>query len=333
MKNAPRPVAVRFLYTVSRLYLNRPGNGSHLIILNYHRIRPDEPFSSRFDDGVFGPTRSEFAAHMEWMTGQYRILSLQELVTCGAEGRIPKRSALVTFDDGYADNYTRAYPVLKALGIPAILFIPSNLIETRSLGWWDLIAYLVKNSSTDSIRFDGERIEVGRNGKQAIAALQTKFHGYDILRIAGAIRELSERSGVEVPRRELQDAELLTWEQIREMHSNGIGIGSHTHNHCVLSALDADAQKREMEESKAMLESRLRSKVATIAYPVGSSGCYTGETKAIARKLGYEAAFPYNTGLNRLSDIDMFDLKRVGNENDLKYFIAQLMKYYLFDRN
>ncbi len=333
MKNAPRAVAVRFLYAVSRCSVDRLLNGAHLIVLNYHRIRPDEEFSARFDDGVFGPTLSQFAAQMEWMAGRYRILSLQELVTCGTEGRSPKRSALVTFDDGYVDNYTRAYPVLKALGIPAIFFIPSNLIETRSLGWWDLIAYLVKNSSTDSIRFDGERIEVGRDRKQAIAVLQAKFHGYDILRIAGAIRELSERCRVEVPQRDLQDAELLTWEQIREMHSNGIGIGSHTHNHCVLSALDVDDQRREMEESKAMLESRLRSRVATIAYPVGSNGCFTGETKAIARKLGYEAAFSYNTGLNRLNDIDMFDLKRVGNENDLESFVAHLMKYYLFDRN
>lgn len=328
-----RAVATWFLSGTSRLSVDRLLSGAHLVVLNYHRIRPDEDFSARFDDGVFGPTRSQFAAQMEWMADRYRMLSLGELVTDGPSNRIPKRSALVTFDDGYVDNYTNAYPVLKEFGIPAIFFIPSNLIETRSLGWWDIIAYLLKNTSAAFIRFDGDRIEVRSNRMQAIVTLQKRFRNFDIDRVVDAIRELSEQCAVEVPSSALQGAELLTWEQIREMHSNGIDIGSHGHNHYVLSALDARIQKREMEQSKAMLESRLNGKVVSIAFPVGEKGCFTGETKGAARQLGYKAAFSLNTGLNRLSDIDMFDVKRVGIPNRMNEFSAQLMKYYLFNRN
>lgn len=113
-----------------------------LTVLNYHRI--DDPFHDGFDN--FRPnvsaTPSDFAAQMDYVSQKYNVISGTELAAFIKGGcQLPARAAVITFDDGYYDNYTSAYPILKARNLPAIIFLATDFIGTRKPFFWDLIAY------------------------------------------------------------------------------------------------------------------------------------------------------------------------------------------------
>ena len=113
-----------------------------LTVLNYHRI--DDPFHNGLD--TFRPnisaTPSDFATQMDYVSQKYNVISGTELIAFIKDGRqLPARAAIITFDDGYYDNYTNAYPILKARNLRAIIFLATDFIGTCKPFFWDLIAY------------------------------------------------------------------------------------------------------------------------------------------------------------------------------------------------
>lgn len=99
----------------------------------YHRVCPDDQYTP----SDYAVRVSDFRHQMEYMLSQgYRAVSLEEFVH-GLSGRDASREKriLVTFDDGYRDNYTQAFPILRALGIPAVIFLVADL--SRRTNWWD----------------------------------------------------------------------------------------------------------------------------------------------------------------------------------------------------
>lgn len=88
----------------------------------------------------------------------------------------------------------------------------------------------------------------------------------------------------------LDGAELMTWEQIREIESYGLTIGAHSMTHRRLAALSIEEQTFEISESKHFIEERLGHAVDTFAYPFGSKLDFTTDTERIVRESGYDAA-------------------------------------------
>ncbi|MFZ3047787.1 MAG: tetratricopeptide repeat protein, partial [Desulfatirhabdiaceae bacterium] len=121
----------------------------------------------------------------------------------------------------------------------------------------------------------------------------------------------SEHCEVDLPEAELQDQEILTWNEIREMANNQIAIGSHTHTHRVLSTIDAGAQKEEMILSKLIIEQNVGQPVFSISYPVGEQRFITRETAKIAAECGYFLGFTTNTGINDWKYIQSHAVKRI----------------------
>ncbi|OGG59263.1 hypothetical protein A3C86_02455 [Candidatus Kaiserbacteria bacterium RIFCSPHIGHO2_02_FULL_49_16] len=98
-------------------------------ILMYHSISESDYFAS--------VKPSEFKRQMSYLAGKkIPVISLAELVRRLKTGESMNGSAVITFDDGYRDNYTAAFPVLKKYGLPATIFVTTNLIgkkDTRGL--------------------------------------------------------------------------------------------------------------------------------------------------------------------------------------------------------
>lgn len=282
-----------------------------LVIFNYHRIR-GEAGEAAFDDGVFGPTAVKFREEMSWLKRHTRILSEGELVDAVKSGkRLGGISTMVTFDDGYRDNYDLAYPILRDLKIPAIFFIPTGHIESRELGWWDIAAYLVKRTKLKQFSFRGKQYDLNEGAPPVIGALVESLKLLPSVEVPGFLAELSAACDVPMPARELQDRELMTWEQIREVSSHGITIGSHTHSHRILSRQDLDGQREDLRLSKEILEKKLGSPVRSLAYPVGGYEHFHLETKDLAREAGYDLAFSFLTGINQFGKMDPYDVRRV----------------------
>ncbi len=293
----------------------RPG----LIIFGYHRIRPDQAGqTNEFDDDVFGPTQSQFRMHVDWLRKHARIISEDELLNILATRRPPKkRCVMLTFDDGYRDNFKLAYPVLKEYQVPAMFFIPTLSISNRTLGWWDIIAYCIKNSRKDAIHYDGQTLLLKSDKQAAKIFFLEKMKATACGHTADLLARLADTCEVDFPSRAIQDAQLMTWDHIREMALGGMGIGSHGHTHRVMATLPRDVQEEEMRLSREILATKLDIPIRSIAYPVGDYTHFTHESKDIARTCGYQLGFSFNTGYTSWEGSDHFNMRRLGGPEDL----------------
>jgi peptidoglycan/xylan/chitin deacetylase (PgdA/CDA1 family) len=284
-----------------------------LLVLNYHRLRPDGIRCGRFDDGVFDTDYTTFRRQMEWLKSATEVLDEDALVN-GRFASLPARGKIysaVTFDDGYIDCLTLVKPVLDQLGIRATFFIPVEMIESRRLGWWDIAAYLLKNSRFRSIRVDDQEFDLSpANVGHALKTTLSAFKLRSADQTEGLLAKLAEACGVAPPMKDAQSAELMTWEQVRELRASGHSIGSHAMSHRVLATLDPLVQKREIVDSKRELESILGCSIASFAYPVGGPQHYDEHSVAFVREAGYVQAFTYNTGTVTLPISDRFRIPR-----------------------
>jgi len=317
--------AVAGIFQYSGLFsLLRKFPSHSLVVLNYHRIRENMHQSSRFDDDVFfGPDAETFQAQMKWLKSNSDVLSECDLLSCLTCMKFPARPSLVTFDDGYEDNYSIAYPILRALQVPAIYFIATEMVESRQLRWWDLIAYCVKQTRKREISLLGEKYAIQPGGLECIRVLHAVMKKRKAAETAHLIEELFSICDVEFPSLDLQSREIMTWDQIKEVDRNGISIGAHSHQHKVLSTMTKEDQYEDLAICKKLLEERLGRTVRTLAYPVGAPDAFSETTMAAARAAGFEIAFSYMGGRPKeIKQMDLFAFPRVAAPESLWEFIA-----------
>src|SRR3989338_9147920 len=107
------------------------------IILMYHKVN-----------------KENFNEQMKYLKKYYNLISLKELTTLLKEKKnLTRNSIVITFDDGYLNNYLNAYPALKRHGLPATFFIVTSLIGRNTLAWWDKINYTIFNSGKKNYIF------------------------------------------------------------------------------------------------------------------------------------------------------------------------------------
>lgn len=281
-----------------------------LIIFNYHRIKGNNA-PVLFDESVFGTNAERFKQEMQWLKQETRILSEEELLdVVYQKKKINKVCSMVTFDDGYRDNFDVAYPILRELNIPAIFFIPTHQLSTRQLGWWDIIAYLIKQTKLPTFVFQNVQYDT-KDKKSLINNFIFQLKRLDASFIREFLQQLAESVKVDFPELGLQSDELMTWEQVKTLSDNGMTIGSHSHDHSILSRQDAATLANQLSKSITILESKIDKKINSIAYPVGGYQHFNHVTKAVSKDVGFKLGFSYLTGFNKATEVDPFNVKRM----------------------
>lgn len=284
---------------------------SILLVLNYHRIGNRE--ETPFDSEVFSATAEEFDEHVRILKRRMHIATLDEAIEIVEKRKHPRGAvALLTFDDGYLDNYGVAFPVLAAHGVSGVFFLPTAFIDTNRVSWWDTIAYIVKHSGKEKIRLgippfpelDLAALGAARATARIIAAYKAEA------REGGEpfIAMLEEACGSPRPGGSVRS--FMNWEEAAAMVRGGMAVGSHSHNHAVLSMLPEREQLAELTTSKRILEERLGVSVSALSYPVGSRNCFSPATREAAVKAGYRVAFSFYGGINRFGAMDPYDIQR-----------------------
>ncbi len=316
-----KALASRLLGACGLLSLPIPFPRDTLIVLNYHRVMPDgvRPNWSR---GVVSADRSGFAEQVAWIARRFRTPAPAEAVeTIEKGGRFGDPSVLITFDDGYIDNFEVAFPVLREHQVPAVFFIPTEPFLRRRLGWWDHTAYLVRACTRPSLRIDyptpgtfdlsgpDREAAIKRVLKHVKAALSVDYGRFlDSLRAA---------TGVASPPPEVEGRELMEWGHLKTMAAAGMAIGGHTHTHPLLAGLGEEEQRRELTICREILLDKVGGAIDTMAYPTGKPGVFTAATKKAAREAGYRTAFSFYGGTNRGGRVDPFDVRRIAVGPDL----------------
>ncbi|MFH0994386.1 MAG: polysaccharide deacetylase family protein [Pseudomonadota bacterium] len=300
------------IFWIKKLYEH-----NSIVVLNYHRIRPSTPgASSEFDDNVFDVNVDGFALQMKWLKQHARILSEQDLIdvitTPGNNySKLKTPLVAITFDDGYLDNYSLAYPVLKSLDIPAFFFVCTAMITERRLWWWDIVAFLIKKCKKSFIVMDNQRHDLLADRSAAIQFFQHALKKLSAVQIDQFVLNFSNVCEVALPSIDLQDRELMNWKQIREMASNQMTVASHTHTHPVLALMDKQEILEELMLSKQILETQTGQPVLSISYPFGDYCYIPSVIETIARNCGYNLGFTSNFGVNPLKQIQPLGLNRI----------------------
>jgi peptidoglycan/xylan/chitin deacetylase (PgdA/CDA1 family) len=282
-----------------------------LLVLNYHRIGNAE--ETPYDSGTFGPTAEQFDWELRYLKSRFNCVAFEEALAM-MTGKAPVRSSLlITFDDGYLDNYQTAFPLLRTHGLQATFFLPTDFITTQRLPWWDTIAYIVKHSRKDSFK-----IQYPRPAEFKVDRKRPSATVFEVLRFcsensttdyAPLIDELETACDCARPSGSIERC-FLNWDEAREMQAAGMTFGSHTHMHEVLSGLTPERQYSELAESRAILERELGRPVDVLAYPVGRPYTFNHETQAALDRAGYRAAFSFYGGANFRGNVNRLDIRR-----------------------
>jgi peptidoglycan/xylan/chitin deacetylase (PgdA/CDA1 family) len=286
-----------------------------LLVLVYHRIgNRDEEL---FDPGIFSATGEQLDEQIAYLKRVVSLVTLEEALAF-IEGKLqekkPRCRVLITFDDGYLDNYEIAFPVLRSHGVQGVFFLSTGLIGSSSVPWWDEIAFVLKTARERrfSLRYPTDlRVDLVEDGVQTsirnVIELYKSPANKDPERL---IRELEEMTkGEDLPE---NGRRFLSWDEAKAMIGGGMAIGSHCHSHCVLSKLQLEEQSRELNQSRGLLKERLGINAEAIAYPIGGITSFSEQTQALAQKAGYSIAFSYYGGTNPLGQPNPYNVKRTG---------------------
>jgi len=276
------------------------------IILNYHRLcKKEDPFFPALPVDIF-------QKQVEWLADNFRVLPVGELVERSRKGKPLDGTVAITFDDGYSDNYELAFPILKSLQLPATFFVTTNFIDGQ-MPWFDRIHYAIRKTGKafGHLKLNGKSYDIPLGSiperLNAISFVKSRLKKIPAPVMQSYIEEIEKR--LHVGPVQTDAIRFMNWNQLREMASAGMEIGSHTLSHPIFSLLPDSQTRVEIAESKTYLEEKLRQPVRSFCYPNGKTGDFSETTKKLIKEAGYSSAVTTEIGYFTY-ETDLYEIPR-----------------------
>ncbi len=287
-------------------------------IVMYHSVM-DEPGAEANTLGAVIHATKDFRGQMELVARDFSPVTMDDaLEFVRGEKELPERPVVITFDDGYADNYQVASPVLKQIGVPAAFYVTVECVEKQKLPWPARVRYSFL--STKKIEWTEPQ-----GAGWPLNDLEGRTRAFErALQYCGRLAGNSQEAFVQGLERELGAGPpspghrlMMTWDEVRSLAREGHIVGSHTMTHPNMAHVQRDDLKREFVESKRALEQELASPVVHFSYPCPVLQPHWAEhTVRESRQSGYETAVTTNGGLVRRND-DPLCLRRIRPTKDV----------------
>jgi peptidoglycan/xylan/chitin deacetylase (PgdA/CDA1 family) len=241
----------------------------------------------------------------------YHPISLQDLFNAqdGTEP-LPSRAVLVTFDDAYRDFAEQAWPRLRQAGVPVTLFVPTGFVDaTQRTFWWDELSHAIHTSpaaATDKLvgPWGDGRLHTPQHRLRTVGRLKRYLKSLPHADAMNVLRQIVERFP---PRTQLKN-EVLSWNELRRLSSEGVAIGLHTRNHPLLNRVAVTELQTEIAEAWSDLCRHVGSAAPAFAYPGGAT---IPAAKALLQRAGIRLAFTTRTGCNDVPAAEPFLLRRI----------------------
>lgn len=261
-----------------------------LIVLIYHRVL-DEPDPMRPDEIDI----ATFSWQMDLLSEYFNVLSLDDAIVKLQANTLPHRAICITFDDGYADNYYNALPILLKRNLTACFFIATGYLNGGRM-WNDTIIEsfrtIDKKILSDEL-FNLQHFDFTSTHNRAKASQEfiRDIKHMPITKKTAYVKYIESISP------NLPENLMLTDYQVKELHNRGMNIGAHTVSHPILLNLNATEIKHELSLSRDTLEQITGHPINFFAYPNGRVGSdYLPEHTIIVKELGFKAAFTTHFG-------------------------------------
>ena len=295
-------------------------------ILTYHRVVSDDMVrTDHIQPGMYVRAQT-FEAQVVYLQKHFVVLALDDLLERWRTDQMDpdKAYCVITFDDGWRDNYQYAFPVLKQYGLPATLFLATDFIGTDRWFWPDQVMFLLEESKklmprkqlSQAVKTAVMNISgIDEKAKQQFYSRMDSERPIDSdavvewckrlsVEVVGRfVDHLSTVVGVELPKRRV----LLNWDEVREMADNGISFGSHSCSHRILTQIPSSEVEQELGSSSQAMLLRGVKPIPVFCYPNGDSN---QQVETLVGRNGYLAAVGCDKGLEGRKPDDVFNLKR-----------------------
>lgn len=293
-----------------------------LFILIYHRVldKPDFMRPGEVD-------KVAFTWQMELLAKYFNVLPLHDALQKMQTDTLPSRAVCITFDDGYADNYTNALPILKKFNLSATFFIANGFLNGGRM-WNDTVIEAVRNfhlSELDLTAIGLERFDVSDHDKKYLAS--TKI--IQRIKHLPPVQRDQHTVFIATQSQNLPDNLMMTTEQLKQLHQSGMEIGGHTVNHPILAKLEDEIAEQEVIENKKFLEKLLNTSLRFFAYPNGKPfEDYLSQQVQIIKNVGYYGALSTQWGVAYRS-CDQWQLPRFTpwDSTPIKFMLRMILYY------
>jgi peptidoglycan/xylan/chitin deacetylase (PgdA/CDA1 family) len=329
VKRWARVAAVQVLYYCGLMRMLQAVRLRHrAVVLMYHRVLTEEQRRQTGSHAGIVVTRETFDRQMAFLSRRFTVLSLQEFAD-RMDRRLPfpNSSCLITFDDGWLDNFENAFPILRAYGLPALVFLPVNFVGSDRRFWRESLTLLLVRVLAEVRREPGRYLEfraiLDRVGLAGL--LETKDEDprsllSDALEplkcaapavVESLIAQLSSALGTGLDHAGTD--RFMNWTQVETMSRQGVMFGGHGAEHRLLSQLPDGEAEAEVAKARDVLQERLAPSIPTFSYPNGS---WTPAVAETVQRAGFRLAFTTDTGIVSVAD-DPYTLRRVNINEDV----------------
>ncbi len=285
------------------------------IVLTYHGVV--DALSPRVPEYEYRNfvTSRQFEEQIRFLLKHYRPLRVEDFFSEHAE---LSGGFLITFDDGFRNNFLYAMPILKKYGLQGSFFITTGLIGTRELLWTEQVTRIITNTQRPQVQLQLEEprtfsLNTAKAREQASGVIRTFMKRQSPLQRDQILARLKEQLNDVNPSVAAEEEDrylFMTWEEVREMIASGQSIGSHTHSHPILAPLSEADSYRELQHSKELIEAKTGRECRTMSYPNGETADYCDTQIRQLKELGYKCAFTQIPLFND-RNTDRYQLRRV----------------------
>ena len=268
-------------------------------ILMYHRIGNSTLFP-HLDTAIF-------KSQMQWLSRNCTIIAPGEISASCASPSVRRPPVLVTFDDGYRDYHDIAYPILKRLGIPSVVFLATDLIDNGGLVWTDIVYWAFHATTKESVilPWADDSIDLtDTNKRERAVSLSKRFlKGVGDAERRSYLDDLLDRLNVSGKYSALE-RQMLNWDEVRAT-MDITSYGGHTHTHPIMSRLNATELDAEISICRQRISAETGVESPYFAYPNGTSADFNEATRSALHKHGFTVAFSTIEGVNGKSPDSM----------------------------
>jgi len=317
------------------------------IILAYHRVieKWDQPLDySQPGMVVTAPT---FDRQLSFFKEQFDIVPLSGLLGDGnIDWPAARPRCVITFDDGWRDNYDFAFPILRKHAIPATIFLTTDFIGTDRAFWHTELTYLLLHAELSQLFRNEVMLRACpapvRHHLRRLARIGRVSSANDVDPVIETVKAICDENAIEVLIQKLIKAVglprplfperkfFLDWDQVREMAATGIDIGSHGCSHRILTRLSPEEATEELIRSKAEIERRVGRIVLHFAFPDEAAN---GALLTSAATAGYRSACLGGPGAGE-GHFGIRALRRLGMHEEVcgggPSFNDALLRFWLF---
>ena len=303
----------------------RSSKEPQLLVLMYHRILPQDDKRLLIEEPGMTVMPETFRMHINILKQYFNIIKLSDWIRLKLDGKeLPPMACAITFDDGWADNYEFAYPILKEQSVPATIFLVSDMIGTKEMFWPERLARLITTIAGSYPQYwsrpELEWLQKNSTNyrfseilptPEEISALIACAKGFSDQEIHDRLTHIENILQLDAGNHR---ASLLDWKQITEMVDSGlVEIGSHTCHHVRLNEhTPNETLSKEIINSKAVIEKHVGQKVKTFCFP---NGDFSPAALALVKQ-NYTGAVTTKSGWNT-ADVENHMLQRIGIHQDI----------------